>query len=605
MQQKNGTNWKYDKSLDCMLYFAQRVDELLFHHTTDTYRFPSLSLRGLAKEYCHIYMDAAKGIINSKNLPLIIDEFNDRLQADPLAKSILSEEYVIRFQKNYGSWDAKTQFENINYIGRKLSNRTYYDAVVKKITELITENTQKREIDNLARIWVREAIDCGYDENYLYKTLHKVFFYDEVNSLGSLSTFFSAFDFKRKSFDVFIGFAQDLSPIKSLFEKLVLSDGTLHVVDPSEVPAGIKTKNQRTILKFESIKALDLFSAYETAFSIASHVIDSYAFFRHDGSSIRTYGQVVCTDKSIVSIRQRQLLKHRVAAQSRLNSEKNADMLLSVLFSNIPNRTDLRRIVRIHNTALKSESINDSLLSLWSLAESLVDVDNTVMKEKADIKETTDTKEKEEAQRYKSGNVINIMIPFQKSTYVSKLVQTLISDIKHWDSTFFDEFIMSIEFGDNELEKAFAFIAFDSTQPIREELFSRTEQYPLLRNRVATLNEQFHNSKHIKACIAEHERRIKWHIQRIYRARNYIIHDGTSNDEMNYDLLVNLHFYIDTIVSKIIELIDASPYNDTVSDVISEHKIEVSIFDEMLEKQEKEAICESNAKKYLYYNYRL
>jgi uncharacterized protein (DUF924 family) len=70
--------------------------------------------------------------------------------------------------------------------------------VVKEITELIAENTKKKEIDNLARIWVREAIDCGYDENYLYNTLHKVFFYDKVNSLDSLSMFFSAFDFKRK-----------------------------------------------------------------------------------------------------------------------------------------------------------------------------------------------------------------------------------------------------------------------------------------------------------------------------------------------------------------------------------------------------------------------
>ncbi len=599
MQQKNGTNWKYDLSLDCMLFFAQRVDELLFHHTTDTYRFPSLSLRGLAQEYCRIYMDAAKGIINSKNLPQIIDEFNDRLQADPLAKSILSEEYVIRFQKNYGAWDAKTQFENINYIGRKLSNRTYYDAVVKEITELIAENTKKKEIDKLARIWVREAIDCGYDENYLYKTLHKVFFHNEVSSLASLSSFFSAFDFKRKSFDVYIGFAQDLSPIKVLFDKIVLADGALTVMSPNEVPVGIKTKYQKTILKFESVKALDLFSAYEKAFYIASHVIDSYAFFRHDGSTIKTYGQVVCADRSIVRIRQKQLLKHRVPAQSRNDSEKNADMLLSALFSNTSNRTDLRRIVRIHNTALKSESINDSLLSLWSLAESLVDIDNTVTKENADAKE------KEDTQRYKSGNVIDILIPFQKSTYVSKLVQTLISDIKHWDATFFDEFIMSIEYGDTELEKAFAFLAFDSTQPLRDELFSRTEHFPLLRNRVATLNEQLHNSKHIKACIAEHERRIKWHIQRIYRARNYIIHDGASNDKMNYDLLINLHSYIDTVVSKMVELINSSPYNDTVSNVISEHKIEVSIFDEMLENQKNEAICESNAKKYLYYNYRL
>lgn len=599
MQLKNSTNWKYDSSLDCLLFFAQRVDELLFHHTTDTYRFPSLSLRGLAKEFCDVYIDALHGVINSKNLPLIIDEFNERLQADPLAKSILSEEYVIRFQKNYGSWGEKTQFENITYIGRKLSNRIYYNAAVKEIKGLVVENRKKKDIDSLAKIWVREAIDCGYDENYLYKTLHKVFFHDEVSSLDSLSSFFSAFDFKRKSFDVYIGFAQDLSPIKALFEKIVLADGALTVMSPNEVPVGIKTKYQKTILKFESVKALDLFSAYEKAFYIASHVIDSYAFFRHDGSTIKTYGQVVCADKSIASIKQSQLLKHRASAQSRIDSERNADMLLSALFSNIPNREDLRRIIRIHNSALRSESTNDSLLSLWSLAESLVDVDNTVTKENAD------TKAKEDAQRYKSGNVIDIMIPFQKSTYVSKLVQTLISDIKHWDATFFDELVMSIEFGDNELEKTFAFLAFDSTQTIREELYKRTDLYPLLRNRVVTLNEQFHNSKHIKACIAEHEKRIRWHIQRIYRARNYIIHDGASNDEMNYDLLIDLHFYIDTVVSKIVELINASPYNDTVSDVISEHKIEVSILDEMLDKQENEKICESNARKYLYYDYRI
>ena len=65
---------------------------------------------------------------------------------------------------------------------------------------------------------------------------------------------------------------------------------------------------------------------------------------------------------------------------------------------------------------------------------------------------------------------------------------------------------------------------------------------------------------------------------------------------MNYDLLVNLHFYIDTIVSKIIELIDASPYNDTVSNVITEHKIEVSIFDEMLESKKKKRFAKAMLK---------
>ncbi len=599
MQQKNGANWKYDTSLDCMLFFAQRVDELLFHHTTDTYRFPARSLRGLAIEYCATFIDSQNGLINQKNLPIIVEEFNDRLQADPLAKDILSKEFVQRFGKSFGSWDARKQFDNINYIGRKLSNNVYYNASVKKIQELVSENNQKKEIDTLATIWVRETIDGGYNENYIYRNLQKVFFTDEVVSIDSLSTFFSAFDFESKAFDVYIGFSYDLTPIKGLFKKLVPVSGELFVLNPSEVQTGIKKRKQKTILEFKGIKARDMFSAYEMAYEIVSHVIDSYTFFRHDGSIIRTYGQVVCAGHTITRINQKQLLKHRVSPQSRLDSEKNADMLLSALFLNYSNRNDLRRIVRIHNAALKSESINDSLLSLWSLVESLVDVDNTLQKR------SLDSKEADEAQRFKSGNVIETLIPFLKSTYACKLIQTFIADIKHWDEKFFSEHIATIEYGDNELEKAFAFLAFDSTQTNREELFARATLFPLLKYRVMILNEQLHSSKHFKACITEHERRIRWHIQRIYRARNYIIHDGVSNDELNNDLLINLHSYVDTAISKIVEMINASPYNDTVAEIITEHKIEVAIFDDMLDKQANEDIGENNAKKYLYYNYRL
>lgn len=64
MQQNDVSLWNYNKSLDCMLFFAQRVNELLFHHTTDTYRLPAVSLRGLAHEFCIVYRDSQKGIIN-------------------------------------------------------------------------------------------------------------------------------------------------------------------------------------------------------------------------------------------------------------------------------------------------------------------------------------------------------------------------------------------------------------------------------------------------------------------------------------------------------------------------------------------------------------
>lgn len=108
MRQNNVTKWKYDHSLNCLLFFTQRLDELLFHHTMDTYRYSSLSLRGLAAEYCIVYHDVKSGTINKKNLEHIIEELSARLDCDDVAKKILTKEFCSRFIKNYKSWDIKT-----------------------------------------------------------------------------------------------------------------------------------------------------------------------------------------------------------------------------------------------------------------------------------------------------------------------------------------------------------------------------------------------------------------------------------------------------------------------------------------------------------------
>lgn len=49
MRKNNLEAWTYTSSLNCLLFFAQRMDELLFHHTTDSYRYSALSIRGISR----------------------------------------------------------------------------------------------------------------------------------------------------------------------------------------------------------------------------------------------------------------------------------------------------------------------------------------------------------------------------------------------------------------------------------------------------------------------------------------------------------------------------------------------------------------------------
>jgi hypothetical protein len=70
MRANNLKAWKYNQNLNCLLFFAQRMDELLFHHTIDTYRYSALSIRNIAVEFCNVYLDVKSGKLNEKNLGL-------------------------------------------------------------------------------------------------------------------------------------------------------------------------------------------------------------------------------------------------------------------------------------------------------------------------------------------------------------------------------------------------------------------------------------------------------------------------------------------------------------------------------------------------------
>ena len=355
MRKNNLTSWTYTDSLECLLFFAQRMDELLFHHTTDTYRYSALSIRGLAAEYCAVYRDVNAGTLNKKNLNHIIDEFVSRLKDDDIAKAILTNEYVTWFIKNHGAWDIQNQYENLQYIGRKLSNRVYYSRLVNRLRELIIANNQKREINEKASVFVRELLDYGYNENYIYNILHETFFYQPVSSIESFDDFLNKFDFSEKKYDVYIGYSDDLSSLFPLFKKLVVADLKISMLDSKSVPTGIRTRRQKTILRFEKIESYDMYTAFEIANAISSCVVNAYSFFRHEPNAVHTYGQVVDESGNIVTIQPKKLLKHRVAILSREDSTKNAESLIKVLFTNYENLSDFMKVTRTHNSAIYSD----------------------------------------------------------------------------------------------------------------------------------------------------------------------------------------------------------------------------------------------------------
>ena len=88
MRSNNVQKWRKDDSLEMLLFFAQRMDELLFHHTLDSYRYPVMSIISLCEEYIITYDNSN---ISDVNLDFIMEEIKARLSEDTVAINILSK----------------------------------------------------------------------------------------------------------------------------------------------------------------------------------------------------------------------------------------------------------------------------------------------------------------------------------------------------------------------------------------------------------------------------------------------------------------------------------------------------------------------------------
>lgn len=66
--------WSNVSSMQGMLFFIQRMDELLFHYSMDTYKAPTLNIKLLLREYLETIEQIKEGILKEKNEIPIFEE---------------------------------------------------------------------------------------------------------------------------------------------------------------------------------------------------------------------------------------------------------------------------------------------------------------------------------------------------------------------------------------------------------------------------------------------------------------------------------------------------------------------------------------------------
>lgn len=533
MKFKSIRKWKYSPELEGLLLFAQRLDELLFDFTLDTYKPPALNSAFLCLEALQLITEIEAETIEKANLKHVLDELEWSLRHDEVAKELINleiKDYVLRGENdNINSVKVRLEllFNCIN--PAKYLNKTY-----ELIFDSVRKNEKKR-ISYLAKTMTTSLLNIGYHQTFLYNKILEFFFYDdiEISNVNDLNKLISQFTLEDKEYEVVFRVSKLIREITDSCEAF-----NLKIIEslPDEYVLGknkfSKTSDEVYLMKIK-VTAYDPFSARESAERSLEKTKNLFVLFHHKkGIKWNDEALVFCK-----TTKKEFLLKRPVGAMKKgfdLKAEKAAKELNNFIKNfQLSSRSfeKFDRVVDFHGLAISNEIVENQLINLWTSLETIIP---------------------SHSGKNKITNIISSLVPFLMLAYTQRLLQRLLSDLILWNHNIVKGIMRKIpdSKGLTLIEKTALLVALPETKPLREELYSKFADYSLLRNRVFNLSELLGNADKLSAKIKEHQTKVEWQIRRIYRTRNLIVHSGKTPPYSNV-LIENIHTYLDLLLETI------------------------------------------------------
>ena len=443
---------------------------------------------------------------------------------------------------------------------------------------------------NSTRVCVTELVNSGYSKEYLYQTIIK-FFYSEDKHIeckpDTLIEFFNNFTFEEHEFKVAFGVNKKASEI-------------LKKMTPYKIEKPNSTEKSMLNLQKSNdalincmVKEFDPYSAYNSAEQSMNALISLHRIYQHNS-------KLYLTNKAIVSKVVEGTTENSELIQGSLNVLKkkgNSSYALAYLNDvlltddmNLPSA--FVRAVSIHSGAIDSNDISNQLLNLWTMIEILISM-------KRDDEDRINT-------------ICSILCAILNRNYIYSNIEQLLQDILKCSELKLEEIFNSEEFDDSldEVEKLTLVLTLEKYADKLSQINDSLSEYPLLQYSITFFSEHvFNSSVSIYNFLNNHKNRIKWHVMRIYRNRNMIVHNGSYMPYRD-SIVENLHFYIDTLLDFLIEYYHLGIINhDSIyRDILNDEAIHISKLGKSLVNDKKKIenieITEENALDLIFSGYR-
>lgn len=536
---------EWDEKYDGVLYFVQRLEEMLYNYSDDIVKAPVHNISTLILEYLETKNNPATKDYHLKH---IADEITDSMKEDLILKEYLGSETIRRIcDLLNGQKD-----DVIHYLMGMISFSTYFTWCKEYLKKHIIIADHKKEISRGLRSWVSSIIRAGYSSQYIYRYLHTVFDSSVEDPEAAILGFIDHFDGKPKEYRIYLLFMGAISEYRDLLNL------RLHVQFEDDGNfSKFRKKDNHSFVGYLEVPALDPYVATSNAFESINILIRFYRVISNKKKDLIGKNCMAVDTQSNECI----FLPVQSNGFNVIEVEPKTDLkevidgvIIACQNKGHATYAQIGKAINLHNSALRQQNISDGFVNLWSVLEVISSPESAESKIKS----------------------VCELLPILQNHFYHKYFAALLSDLRdNLERVAFKDLMASITQPGTDVQKIAYFVLLEEYEGGRVKLFSQLREYPNIRQKIKKISLYRKDRLMLFKISEAYAQRLKWHLHRLYRVRNGIVHAGESY-KYTQVLGEHLHIYCDEVIGEVILKLAQQVSLTTISDVMINAKLSLN-----------------------------
>lgn len=530
--------WILSESVNGLLFFAQRMDELLFDYSLDSHKPAALNPPFLCVEALKLVDDIDNELIDSANLNHVLEELIWAIQNDKVSKKLLDvplEHYIFLHDAPLSQKRLR-----LEVLSKTLDPQRYLACCRTYLAKAISEN-KKKDIDCYARTLVTCLINIGVSKAFLYKKTKEFFFLGDKPTIikaDDVEGFFEEIAPTIHTFDVYFLVSKDIRSVeKSIkaFRIEILDSLPAPLIDYAK-DHNFEISPDEAVVHVKDIRSFDAFSARALAEGRIDTLKDLFTLFFHKNGlqwKPSTLITQCCIDgPAIVGAPKSSMEK--AFDMNPAHASKRLNWMLENLALRFGGSFDkFKRIVDLHGICVTNEVPENQLLNIWISIETLVP---------------------SHSGKNKVSNIISAIDPFLRLTYIRRLIDRALADLLLWNPAVVRKILRQVPntTGSKLALRLLHLLALSENLGLRNDLYSQLKDFHLLRFRLFSLAEALASPEIVTTLLDNHSKKVSWQLRRLYRTRNLLVHAGRTPSYLA-TLIENGHDYLDLVLNDVME----------------------------------------------------